>query len=48
MYAFYMHQTQNKTIKFLKIHWSNHSEEEATWERETSLRQEYPAFFTQA
>ena len=41
-------KTRNKTIKFLKIQWSNHSEEEATWERETSLRQEYPAFFTQA
>ena len=41
-------KTRNKTIKFLKIQWSNHSEEESTWERETSLRQEYPAFFTQA
>ena len=41
-------KTRNKSIKFLKIQWSNHSEEEATWERETSLRQEYPAFFTQA
>ena len=41
-------KNRNKTIKFLKIQWSNHSEEEATWERETSLRQEYPAFFPQA
>ena len=41
-------KTRNKTIKFLKIQWSNHSEEEATWERETSLHEEYPAFFTQA
>ena len=41
-------KTRNKTIKFLKIQWSNHFEEEGTWERETSLRQEYPAFFTQA
>ena len=36
-------KTHNQTIKFLKIQWSNHSEEEATWERQTSLRQEYPA-----
>jgi hypothetical protein len=26
--------TQNKNIKMCKVHWSHHSEEEATWERE--------------
>src|SRR3954467_15795684 len=25
-------KTRNKTVKFLKVQWSNHSEEEATWE----------------
>jgi hypothetical protein len=30
--------TMRKTIKFLKIQRSNHTEEEATWEREDFLR----------
>jgi hypothetical protein len=38
-------RTRLKAIKFLKIKWSNHSEEEATWEREDRLREEYPALF---
>jgi hypothetical protein len=29
--------TRHKTIKFFKIQWSNHSEEEATWESENFL-----------
>jgi hypothetical protein len=29
--------TRRKTIKFFKIQWSNHSEEEATWESEAIL-----------
>jgi hypothetical protein len=29
--------TRRKTIKFIKIQWSNHSEEEATWESEDFL-----------
>src|SRR3954467_9267489 len=39
------HRTRNKEIKFLKVQWSNHSEEEATWEREDRLREEYPDLF---
>jgi hypothetical protein len=31
------HVTRRKTIKFIKIQWSNHSEEEATWESEDFL-----------
>jgi hypothetical protein len=31
-----------KTIKFFKIQWSNHSEEEATWESEDFLRSRHP------
>ena len=38
-------RTRNKAIKFLKLQWSNHSEEEATWEREDRLREEYPDLF---
>jgi hypothetical protein len=29
------HVTRQKTIKFFKIQWSNHTEEEATWESKT-------------
>jgi hypothetical protein len=28
------HATSHKTIKFFKIQWRNHTEEEATWESE--------------
>jgi hypothetical protein len=38
-------RTRQKSIKFLKVQWSNHSEDEATWEREDRLCEEYPAFF---
>jgi hypothetical protein len=30
--------TRTKTIKFCKVQWSHHTEEEATWEREENLR----------
>jgi hypothetical protein len=36
--------TQNRTIKFYKVHWNKHSEEEATWESEDYLRENYPDF----
>jgi hypothetical protein len=29
--------TRRKTVKFLKVQWSNHSEEEAAWESEDFL-----------
>ena len=38
-------KTRNKSIKFLKVKWSHHSDREATWEREDHLRSEYPEFF---
>ena len=38
-------RTHNKMTKFLKVQWSNHSEYEATWEREDRLREEYPDLF---
>jgi hypothetical protein len=36
--------TRRKTIKFFKIQWSNHSEEEATREREDFLHSRHPDF----
>ena len=38
------HVTRCKTIKFFKIQWSNHSEEEATWESEDFLHSCHPDF----
>ena len=38
-------KTRNKSIKFLKVKWSHHSDREATREHEDHLRFEYPAFF---
>jgi hypothetical protein len=34
--------TRRKTIKFFTIQWSNHSEEEATWESEDFLHSRHP------
>jgi hypothetical protein len=36
--------TRNKTTRFYKIQWNEHSEDEATWEREDFLRANYPDF----
>ena len=36
--------TRKRAVKFLKILWTNHSEEEATWEREVHIRKEFPEF----
>ena len=38
-------RTRQNVIKFCKVQWSNHTEEEATWEREDHLRTEYPYLF---
>jgi hypothetical protein len=38
------HVTRRKTIKFFKIQWSYHSEEEATWEIEDFLISRHPDF----
>ncbi|KAK1660210.1 hypothetical protein QYE76_048369 [Lolium multiflorum] len=38
--------TCTRSIKFLKIQWSNHTEEEATWEREEDMKKEYPDLFS--
>ena len=36
--------TWRRAVKFYKVQWSNHSEEEATWETEDYLRTHYPEF----
>jgi hypothetical protein len=38
--------TRRRKIKFFKVQWSNHSEDEAIWEREDYLRKEFPYIFT--
>ena len=37
--------TWSKVIKFYKVVWNNHSEQDATWEWEDYLREVYPAFY---
>jgi hypothetical protein len=36
--------THNKTTRFYKIQWNEHSKDEATWEHEDFLRTNYPDF----
>ena len=36
--------TRSKVIKFYKVVWNNHNEQDATWEREDYLCEVYPAF----
>jgi hypothetical protein len=38
------HVTRCKMIKFFKVQWSNHTEEEATWESEDFLCPHHPGF----
>ena len=38
-------RNRQSVIKFYKVQWSNHTEEEATWEREDHLRTEHPYLF---
>jgi hypothetical protein len=37
-------QTRRQKVKMYKIQWSNHTEEEATWETEQFLNTKYPDF----
>lgn len=36
---------RRRTIKFVKVLWSNQSEHEATWELEEHMRTKYPELF---
>jgi len=37
--------TRNHVVKFYKVLWSNHEEEDATWETEDYLKEVYKTFF---
>jgi hypothetical protein len=37
--------TRSTTTRFCKVLWSNHSELEATWEKESIMREKYPQLF---
>src|SRR6516165_6606355 len=37
---------RNKTIPFVKVQWANHTEREATWELEDSMKAKYPQLFS--
>ena len=37
--------TRSKVIKFYEVNWNNHSEQDATWEREDYLHELYPGFY---
>jgi hypothetical protein len=37
--------TRRETVRMFKIQWNHHTEEEATWETESYLRQNFPDFF---
>ena len=40
--------TWSRVIKFYKVVWNNHNEQNATWEWEDYLREVYPAFFQES
>jgi hypothetical protein len=37
--------TRSTTMRFCKVLWSNHSERETTWEKESMMREKYPHLF---
>ena len=37
--------TRNRVIKFHKVMWNDHSEQDATWERKDYLHEVYLAFY---
>ncbi|XP_073277641.1 uncharacterized protein [Primulina huaijiensis] len=36
---------RRRTIPYVKVQWSNHTEREATWELEEKIREKYPHLF---
>ena len=40
-------ELRNKKIPLVKVLWRNHKIEEATWEREETMRQQYPQLFNE-
>ena len=42
-----MRETRRRAIKLVKVLWSNHKTEEATWKIEDDMRSRYPELFEQ-
>jgi hypothetical protein len=40
--------TRSKIIRMCKLQWSHHTEEEATWEREDELKEDFPQLFSKS
>ena len=40
-------ELRNKRIPLVKVLWRNHKTEEATWEGEETMRQQYPQLFNE-
>ena len=38
-------QTRRTAVIFCRVQWTNHTEAEATWEREDNLKKEFPYLF---
>jgi hypothetical protein len=38
--------TRNNRYRMCKVQWSNHTEEEVTWEKEDQLKAEFPEIFS--
>ena len=38
-------QTRRTAVRFCRVQWSNHTETEATWEREDNLKKEFLYLF---
>ena len=38
--------TRNKKYRMCKVQWSNHTEEEATWEQQDHLKADFSNFFS--
>uniref|UniRef100_A0A2N9GS05 RNA-directed DNA polymerase n=1 Tax=Fagus sylvatica TaxID=28930 RepID=A0A2N9GS05_FAGSY len=41
-------ELRRRTIQYVKVQWSNHSEREATWELEEEMREKYPYLFEES
>jgi hypothetical protein len=39
---------RRRTLKFVKVLWTNQTEREARWELESRMREKYPELFTPA
>ena len=41
-------KTRTSEIRICRVQWSNHTEAEATWEKEDDLRREFPYLFEES